>query len=121
MEGMTLTLDEFLNAPKFPEGESFTPDLAKQIFWKVKGIQKEVERSQAYWKSTNENLEKAYVELDLKEKQLADQNEKLSALVESLGEGFLIFGMDGVCWDFHTRACLDLLEASRQESLLGRC
>ena len=44
-------------------------------------------------------------------KELRELNGTLSAILESLGEGFLVFDPKGLCGDVYTKACLDILEA----------
>ncbi|MCB0386689.1 MAG: hypothetical protein KDD43_14950, partial [Bdellovibrionales bacterium] len=39
-------------------------------------------------------------------------NQMLNAIMNSLGQGFLVFNHDGKCSDVFTRACLDILESS---------
>lgn len=44
-------------------------------------------------------------------KQLREVNTTLSAILESLGEGFLVFDKVGLCGEVYTKSCLDVLEA----------
>ena len=41
---------------------------------------------------------------------VADQARLTEVLVNSLGQGFLVFGRDGMCGKVYSQACLDLLE-----------
>lgn len=41
-----------------------------KFFWKYKGLLKEVQRNNAFWSATNENLKIAYEKLDQQEKEL---------------------------------------------------
>lgn len=54
------------------------------------------------------NLEQKVAE---RTKELRELNNTLSAILESLGEGFLVFDQKGLCGDVYTKACLDILEA----------
>lgn len=55
------------------------------------------------------NLEQKVAE---RTKELRELNNTLSAILESLGEGFLVFNPKGLCGDVYTKACLDILEAN---------
>lgn len=44
-------------------------------------------------------------------KELREVNGTLSAILESLGEGFLVFDQKGLCGNVYTKSCLDILEA----------
>lgn len=43
--------------------------------------------------------------------QVQRANIMLAAIMNSLGQGFLVFDRDGTCSDFYTKACEDILEA----------
>jgi sigma-B regulation protein RsbU (phosphoserine phosphatase) len=45
-------------------------DLAR-LFWRYKGLEKQLERDRAFWSATNDNLKIAYERLDEKERELA--------------------------------------------------
>jgi two-component system chemotaxis sensor kinase CheA len=45
-------------------------------------------------------------------KHVTDQARLTEVLVNSLGQGFLFFGRDGICGAVYSQACLDLFEAS---------
>ena len=61
------------------------------------------------------NLEQKVAE---RTKELSDLNSTLSAILESLGEGFLVFDSKGLCGDVYTKACLDILEAKPAGQML---
>lgn len=42
-----------------------------RMFWKLKGLRKNLERDGAFWGSTNDNLRRAYEKLDEQERELA--------------------------------------------------
>lgn len=44
--------------------------------------------------------------------QVQKANIMLAAIMNSLGQGFLVFDRDGICSDFYTKACEDILESS---------
>lgn len=67
-----IDLNHILNQHKPPEKENFTirhEDFVK-FFWKYKGLLKEVQRNNAFWRATNENLTMAYEKLDHQENEL---------------------------------------------------
>lgn len=43
-------------------------------------------------------------------KHVTNQASLTEVLVNSLGQGFVVFGMDGICGKVYSQACLDLLE-----------
>lgn len=47
-----------------------SPEDMTRLFWKMKGLRKQVERDGAFWSSTNENLKAAYEKLDEQEREL---------------------------------------------------
>lgn len=53
------------------------------------------------------NLEKLVAE---RTAELAKVNQTLKAILNSLGQGFFTFGVDGECGDVFTKACEDILE-----------
>ena len=69
----------------------------------------ELRKAQAELEQYSKNLEKM-VEERTAEVQRA--NQMLSAIMNSLGQGFLVFDKDGACGSIFTKACLDILECS---------
>jgi sigma-B regulation protein RsbU (phosphoserine phosphatase) len=66
-----MTLDEILEGTD-PErlAEVSRADLVR-MFWKYKGLLKQVERDTSFWQATNDNLRAAYERLDEQERELA--------------------------------------------------
>ena len=58
------------------------------------------------------SLEVSAGELTNANKSLFSLNQTFDAMVNSLGQGFFIFGRDGICWNVHSKACETLLERS---------
>ncbi len=56
------------------------------------------------------NLEVSSGELHQLNTSLLRLNQTFDVMVNSLGQGFLLFGRDGICSPVYSRACLDLLE-----------
>lgn len=69
----------------------------------------ELRQAQAQLESYSKNLEKMVEE---RAGQLKAANQMLSAIMDSLGQGFLVFNSEGVCSSIFTRACVDILEVS---------
>lgn len=69
-----MKLEDFLNLEKPPAEISLDYQDLVRFFWKYKGILKELERDKAFWQSTTENLEVAYIRL----RDLSRELEKLS-------------------------------------------
>lgn len=67
----------------------------------------ELRKAQAELEQYSKNLEKM-VEERTAEVQRA--NQMLSAIMNSLGQGFLVFDKSGACGTIFTKACLDILE-----------
>ena len=59
------------NNPPDPEEFHLTYRDFTKLFWKFKGLQKEITRNNAFWAATNENFKIAYEKLDEQEKELA--------------------------------------------------
>lgn len=58
------------------------------------------------------NLEVSSQELTSANGDLFRLNQTFDAMVNSLGQGFIIFGADGKCLPVHSKACVRLLEAN---------
>jgi two-component system chemotaxis sensor kinase CheA len=56
-----------------------------------------------------QNLEKKIAE---RTAQLSDANRSIQGMVDSVGQGFFMFGKDGKCLSIYSRACADLLEGA---------
>jgi two-component system, chemotaxis family, sensor kinase CheA len=57
------------------------------------------------------SMEVSAVELTEANSRLFRLNQTFDAMVNSLGQGFVIFGKDGICQEVYSMACEDLLEA----------
>ena len=81
---MNMTAEDFLNASKPPQGKEivFSPEDLSKLFWKYKGLQKEMERERQFWASTNENLKLAYERLHNQEQELEDAYERIQEDLE---------------------------------------
>ncbi len=69
----------------------------------------ELQKAKAELENYSQNLEKMVSE---RTAELSQLNQTLSALLNSLGQGFFIFDQDGQCHDVYSKACLELLEAA---------
>lgn len=66
-----MTLDEILQGDD-PDGlAELSREELRRLFWKFKGLGKQVERDKAFWQATNDNLRAAYERLDEQERELA--------------------------------------------------
>lgn len=92
-----VTLEEVLHGKYRKELEQ-----KEAVITKLKEAQLELEKY-------SKNLE-AMVASRTSELRMA--NQMLSAVMNSLGQGFLTFGRDGMCSDIFTRACLEILETN---------
>lgn len=71
------------------------------------GVIEELRQAQAQLEKYSKNLERMVEE---RAGQLKAANLMLSAIMDSLGQGFLVFDSTGVCSQIYTKACLDILE-----------
>jgi len=53
------------------------------------------------------NLEQ---KVEVRTKELAEANRSLNAMLDSVGQGFILFDLEGMCSPVHSKACLSLLE-----------
>lgn len=67
----------------------------------------EVQRRREQLTETQRELER---KLDARGGEVNEAQAKLQTLVDSLGEGFFVFGRDGAVSSLRSRSCLDLLE-----------
>lgn len=66
-----MKLEELLQSDSIPARIELSEEEAGRLVRKYKGLMKQIERDQAFWAATNENLKKAYETLDEKDKELA--------------------------------------------------
>lgn len=67
----------------------------------------ELQQAQAQLEEYSKGLEKMVEE---RTSELNDANRTLSAIMNSLGQGFLVFDSSGMCGDVYTKICEDILE-----------
>ena len=67
----------------------------------------QLKEAKAQLEDYSKNLEKMVEERTLEVKRA---NVMLNAIMDSLGQGFLVFDKEGVCGKFYTKACLEVLE-----------
>jgi two-component system chemotaxis sensor kinase CheA len=79
-----LTCEEFLAAARLPAARALRGAELEKLFWKFKGIEKEVERQKAFWASTNETLEQVYRELEA-------NTRKVQSILEHIQQGVGLF------------------------------
>lgn len=72
-----MDLDSLLSQEKAPEKITLSPEDLERFFYKYKGLEKELEREEAFWRSTKKNLEAAY-------KKLHDEVEQRRKIEEEL-------------------------------------
>jgi two-component system chemotaxis sensor kinase CheA len=90
-----VTLEEVLHAKYHKQLEE------KEIY-----INK-LEEAQTQLESYSKNLEQMVLE---RTKEVNQANKMLNAIMNSLGQGFLVFDKSGLCSRFYTRACESILE-----------
>ncbi len=90
-----VTLEEVLHAKYHKQLEE------KEVYIR------QLKDAQAQLEAYSKNLEQMVEE---RTKQVNRANVMLSAIMNSLGQGFLVFDKGGVCSDFYTRACEAILE-----------
>jgi len=59
-----MNLEELLNSKIPPKRDDLTDEDLTRFFIKFKGLLKKLERDEAFWASTNENIKRAYSKLD---------------------------------------------------------
>ena len=59
-----MNFKELLNSKTPPKKDDLTDDDLARLFIKYKGLLKKLERDEAFWLATNENIKKAYLKLD---------------------------------------------------------
>lgn len=68
----------------------------------------ELKQAKSQLEDYSKNLEKMVEE---RTQQVRQANRMLNAIMNSLGQGFLVFDQEGVCSDVYTRACESILES----------
>lgn len=69
---------------------------------------KELKEARATLENYSKNLEQMVEERTV---ELRQANTMLKAIMDSLGQGFLVFDKSGWCGEIYTKACLDILES----------
>ena len=64
-------LEDILEQGDVNEVHSLARVELERLFWKYKGLRKQVERDTAFWQATNDTLKNAYEKLDEQERELA--------------------------------------------------
>ena len=75
---------------------------------KKENVIKDLQIAQAKLQDYSKNLEKM---VDLRTAELLGLNQMLSALLDSLGQGFFIFDKDGLCLKLYSKACERTVES----------
>lgn len=75
----------------------------------------ELQKAQSELEKYSKNLEKMVEE---RTAQISKLNQLMTALLDSLSQGFFIFNKDGVCLDFSSRACLKTIEQDPKGKLI---
>lgn len=70
---------------------------------------KDLQKAQLELQNYSKNLESMVEERTYEVKKL---NQLMSALLNSLGQGFFVFDKSGLCLDVHSKACLNTVETS---------
>ncbi len=79
-----------LDAQAFFEVHELGPDHRvegrelQKIFWRYKALEQELARQKAFWKSTNDTLSQAFVQVREQEQRLADTNQRLAQSYQDL-------------------------------------
>jgi two-component system chemotaxis sensor kinase CheA len=95
--------------------------LAAELLTKIKGILEKfpefLDSVEESYQQLEERLNLAQRSMELNSKELTDSNTRLfglnrtlDAMVNSLGQGFVLFGPDGICKDVYSKASDELLE-----------
>ncbi len=72
-----MNLEELLNLKIPPKKDDLTDEDIARLFFKYKGLLKRIERDEAFWIATNENMTRAYSKLDKQARELQDAQEQL--------------------------------------------
>lgn len=59
-----MNLEDFLNCKTLPKKDDLTDEDLARLFIKYNGLLKKIERDEAFWAATNENIKRAYSKLD---------------------------------------------------------
>jgi phosphoserine phosphatase RsbU/P len=70
--------DQFLAATRLGLDTVLRGAELQKIFWRLKGLEKELERQRAFWRSTNETLSQAFEQVRAAEAELQQKNRLLS-------------------------------------------
>lgn len=67
----------------------------------------DLQKAQIELENYSKNLERMVAE---RTRELSEANRLLKAILDSLGQGFLVFSRDGVCLPIYSRVCQEILE-----------
>jgi len=93
-----MNFEELLKLKISPKKDDLTDDDIARLFFKYKGLLKKLERDEAFWAATNENITRAYLKLDKQTRELLETQEKLTR-----HERLAIFGQSigGIAHEFN--------------------
>lgn len=100
------TLLQLATALRDPAAATVPPNAA-DVLEKLPDLLEVVDASYANYEG---NLALSERNLALSSAELLTANRSISAMVNCLGQGFLLFGADGICLPVYAKACEELLE-----------
>jgi serine phosphatase RsbU (regulator of sigma subunit) len=74
----------FLQAAALDANRSLQGAQLQRVFWRYKSLEQELARQKAFWKSTNDTLADAFVQVREQERELKEKNELLSQSYQQL-------------------------------------
>jgi len=138
-----MNLKELLNLKTPPKKDDLTDEDIAKLFIKYKGLLKKLERDEAFWSATNENIKRAYEKLDdlveertieLKtvnkqlqlelterkkaEKMLQESEERFRSLIETTSDWIWEVDQNGI-YTYSSPKIIDIL-GYRPEEIIGK-
>lgn len=83
--------------------------LEQALHQKYRSELKQKEQALEALEDYSKNLER---KVEQRTAELFEANQLLAAILDSLGQGFLVFGRDTICQPVHSKACMSVLETS---------
>lgn len=103
----SLSVEEFLATTKFDDLACVSGSELQKLYWKFKGLEKEVARQKSFWASTNDSLAEAYRQLEARRAELAAAKKAIQTILDNLDQGFMAIDDKGQIQEGISKAAFD--------------
>ena len=112
-----MTVEEVLELRQLPDEREWqtTRTDVERLFWKLKWLRLEQNRKESFWSATNENLQRAYAQLERQEHELERAYGQIQRYLENINEGLLLIDRDLIIQDQYSVYLRELFKTRKIE------